>query len=145
MEGEARKRLKHAVWLFTLHFPLILMQNLYFFVAVFDCYIIQKEVNEQEVIDGTTLEIVEKDKTETNIVGSEEMELNIAHIFEKIEHFTQMVVTVQFSFFRLLILRIFCMKCVIHEILHVKYLLDFARLLKKPWTKRRWQIIMLEM
>lgn len=73
MEGEARKRLKHAVWLFTLHFPLILMQNLYFFVAVFDCYIIQKEVNEQEVIDGTTLEIVEKDKTETNIVGSEEM------------------------------------------------------------------------
>jgi hypothetical protein len=35
------------------------------------------------------------------------------------------------------------MKCVIHEILHVKYLLDFARLLKKPWTKRRWQIIML--
>jgi hypothetical protein len=84
---------------------------------VFDCYIIQKEVNEQEVIDGTTLEIVEKDKTETNIVGSEEMELNIAHIFEKIEHFTQMVVRVQFSFFRLLILRIFCMKCVIHEIL----------------------------
>jgi hypothetical protein len=108
------------------------MQNLYFFVAVFDCYIIQKEVNEQEVIDGTTLEIVEKDKTETNIVGSEEMELNIARIFEKIEHFTQMVVRVQFSFFRLLILRIFCMKCVIHEILHVKYLLDFARLLKKP-------------
>jgi len=99
---------------------------------VFDCYIIQKEVNEQEVIDGTTLEIVEKDKTETNIVGSEEMELNIAHIFEKIEHFTQMVVTVQFSFFRLLILRIFCMKCVIHEILHVKYLPVFARLLKKP-------------
>lgn len=84
---------------------------------MFDCYIIQKEVNEQEVIDGTTLEIVEKDKTETNIVGSEEMELNIAHIFEKIEHFTQMVVIDQFSFFRLLILRIFCMKCVIHEIL----------------------------
>ncbi|PNT50398.1 hypothetical protein POPTR_002G184600v4 [Populus trichocarpa] len=68
MEGEARKRLKHA-----------------------------KEVNEQEVIDGTTLEIVEKDKTETNIVGSEEMELNIAHIFEKIEHFTQMVSELQES------------------------------------------------
>jgi hypothetical protein len=33
------------------------------------------------------------------------------------------------------------MKCVIHEILHVKYLPVFARLLKKPWTKRRWQII----
>ncbi|KAG6784952.1 hypothetical protein POTOM_010666 [Populus tomentosa] len=68
MEGEARKRLKHA-----------------------------KEVNKQEDIDGSTLEIVEKDKTETNIVGSEEMELNIAHIFEKIEHFTQMVSELQES------------------------------------------------
>ncbi|XP_011025292.1 PREDICTED: uncharacterized protein LOC105126202 [Populus euphratica] len=67
MEGEARKRLRHA------------------------------EVNEQEVIDGTTLEIVEKDETETNIVGSEEMELKIAHIFGKIEHFTQMVVRLQES------------------------------------------------
>jgi hypothetical protein len=46
-----------------------------------------------------------------NIVGSAEMELKIAHIFEKIEHFSQVVVRVQFSFFRLLILRIFCMKC----------------------------------
>ncbi|KAF9688000.1 hypothetical protein SADUNF_Sadunf02G0151600 [Salix dunnii] len=62
MEGEARKRLKHAM-----------------------------EENKQEIIDGTSLEIVEKDETDTNIVGSEEMELNIAHIFEKIEHFTQMV------------------------------------------------------
>lgn len=57
------------------------------------------EENEQEIIDGTSLEIVEKDETDTNIVGSEEMELNIAHIFEKIEHFTQMVVRVQFSLF----------------------------------------------
>ncbi|KAB5569231.1 hypothetical protein DKX38_003024 [Salix brachista] len=71
MEGEARKRLKHAQW--------------------FDCYVFQMEENEQEIIDGTSLEIVEKDETDTNIVGSEEMELNIAHIFEKIEHFTQMV------------------------------------------------------
>ncbi|KAJ6710186.1 hypothetical protein OIU74_011139 [Salix koriyanagi] len=62
MEGEARKRLKHAM-----------------------------EENEQEIIDGTSLEIVEKDETDMNIVGSEEMELNIAHIFEKIERFTQMV------------------------------------------------------
>lgn len=62
MEGEARKRLKHAM-----------------------------EENEQEIIDGTSLEIVEKDETDMNIVGSEEMELNFAHIFEKIEHFTQMV------------------------------------------------------
>lgn len=62
MEGEARKRLKHAM-----------------------------EENEQEIIDGTSLEIVEKGETDMNIVGSEEMELNFAHIFEKIEHFTQMV------------------------------------------------------
>ncbi|KAJ6972682.1 hypothetical protein NC653_033093 [Populus alba x Populus x berolinensis] len=47
--------------------------------------------NGQEVIDGAALVIVEKEETETNIVGSEEMELNIAHIFEKIEHFTQIV------------------------------------------------------
>ncbi|CAK7348575.1 unnamed protein product [Dovyalis caffra] len=62
MEGESRKRMKHGI-----------------------------EENGQEVIDGAALEIVEKEETETNTVGSEEMELNIAHIFEKIEHFTQMV------------------------------------------------------
>lgn len=49
------------------------------------------EEKEQEVRDGTAPEIVEKEETETNIVGSEEMELNISHILEKIEHFTQMV------------------------------------------------------
>ncbi|KAJ9187971.1 hypothetical protein P3X46_003378 [Hevea brasiliensis] len=49
------------------------------------------EEKEQEVRDGTALEIVEKEETETNTLGSEEMELNIAHIVEKIEHFTQMV------------------------------------------------------
>ncbi|KAH8488937.1 hypothetical protein H0E87_024537 [Populus deltoides] len=62
MEGESRKRMKHGI----------------------------DEIG-QEVIDGAALVIVEKEETETNIVGSEEMELNIAHIFEKIEHFTQMV------------------------------------------------------
>ncbi|EEF47129.1 conserved hypothetical protein [Ricinus communis] len=47
---------------------------------------------EEEVInDATGLEIVEKEETETNAMGSEEVELNIAHIFEKIERFTQMV------------------------------------------------------
>ncbi|KDP28369.1 hypothetical protein JCGZ_14140 [Jatropha curcas] len=49
------------------------------------------EEKEQEVTDAAALEIVEKDETEIHTVGSEEVELNIAHIFEKIEHFTQMV------------------------------------------------------
>ncbi|KAG8653369.1 uncharacterized protein LOC110614722 isoform X2 [Manihot esculenta] len=49
------------------------------------------EEKELAVRDGTALEIVGKEETETNTLGSEEMELNIAHIVEKIEHFTQMV------------------------------------------------------
>lgn len=36
-------------------------------------------------------EIVEKAEPETNIAGSEEMELNISHLLDKIEQFTQMV------------------------------------------------------
>ncbi|KAL5795868.1 hypothetical protein ACOSQ2_000688 [Xanthoceras sorbifolium] len=49
------------------------------------------EEEEREVGDGTGLEIVEKEGTEANIVGSEEVELNITNILDKIEHFTQMV------------------------------------------------------
>lgn len=82
----------------------------FFFVAAFDCNIFQIDEIGQEVIDGAALVIVEKEETETNIVGSEEMELNIAHIFEKIEHFTQMVVSFQFCFIFIPFLRIFCMK-----------------------------------
>ncbi|KAJ4727962.1 Knotted 1-binding protein [Melia azedarach] len=49
------------------------------------------EEKEGNVADGTGLEIVEKEENEANIVGSEEMELNMTSILEKIEHFTQMV------------------------------------------------------
>lgn len=35
--------------------------------------------------------IIERAELMTNIVGSEEMELRISHIHEKIEHFTDMV------------------------------------------------------
>ncbi|KAJ4832703.1 hypothetical protein Tsubulata_047435 [Turnera subulata] len=49
------------------------------------------EGKEEEGGDGTGLEIVEKEETEATIVGSEEMELNISHVFEKIEQFTQTV------------------------------------------------------
>ena len=55
------------------------------------CFFFQMEEQEQENNDGAGLEIVEKEETETNAVGSEEMELNIAHIFQNIEHFTQRV------------------------------------------------------
>ncbi|XP_065864098.1 uncharacterized protein [Euphorbia lathyris] len=49
------------------------------------------EEKEREERDGTALEIVEMEEAETNTLGSEEMQINIAHIHEKIEHFTQMV------------------------------------------------------
>ncbi|XP_038683548.1 uncharacterized protein LOC119983884 isoform X2 [Tripterygium wilfordii] len=41
--------------------------------------------------DEAGLEIVEKEETENNIIGSEEMDANIANIHEKIERFTQLV------------------------------------------------------
>ncbi|KAK7819291.1 uncharacterized protein LOC112019798 [Quercus suber] len=41
--------------------------------------------------DGVVLEIEEKEEFQTNIAGSEEMELDIAQILEKIERFTQLV------------------------------------------------------
>ncbi|KAI9182621.1 hypothetical protein LWI28_027256 [Acer negundo] len=49
------------------------------------------EEEEMEVGDRTGLEIVEKEGTETDIVGSEEVELSTTNILDKIEHFTQMV------------------------------------------------------
>ncbi|XP_050235973.1 uncharacterized protein LOC126686008 [Mercurialis annua] len=50
------------------------------------------EDKEQDNRDGSTgLDIVEKEETEMNIAGSEEMELHVANIFEKIEQFNQMV------------------------------------------------------
>ncbi|WCJ22573.1 hypothetical protein M5689_004655 [Euphorbia peplus] len=49
------------------------------------------EEKEQEEINGMALEIVEKEEAETNPLGSEEMQINIANIYQKIEHFTQMV------------------------------------------------------
>ncbi|KAJ0112403.1 hypothetical protein Patl1_00747 [Pistacia atlantica] len=41
--------------------------------------------------DELGLETAEKEETETNVVGSEEMELNISNILEKIDRFTEMV------------------------------------------------------
>lgn len=46
---------------------------------------------EEKEEDGVVLEIEEKEEFQTNIAGSEEMELNIAQILEKIERFTQLV------------------------------------------------------
>lgn len=50
-------------------------------------------MEEKEVEGGgeSGLEIVENEETETNVVGSEEMELNISKILEKIDRFTEMV------------------------------------------------------
>ncbi|XP_021279828.1 uncharacterized protein LOC110413380 [Herrania umbratica] len=50
-----------------------------------------EEKEEDHVSNETVMETTEKEQSETNIVGSEEMELNISHIFEKIERFTQLV------------------------------------------------------
>lgn len=40
---------------------------------------------------GMGMEMVQKQENDTSIVASEEMELNITGILEKIENFTQMV------------------------------------------------------
>ncbi|TYG61541.1 hypothetical protein ES288_D07G157000v1 [Gossypium darwinii] len=37
------------------------------------------------------MEVKEKQQSETHLVGLEGMELNISHILERIEHFTQLV------------------------------------------------------
>ncbi|XP_075649431.1 uncharacterized protein LOC142619927 [Castanea sativa] len=50
-----------------------------------------KPAMEEKEEDGVVLEIEEKEEFQTNIAGSEEMELNIAQILEKIERFTQLV------------------------------------------------------
>ncbi|EOX95496.1 Uncharacterized protein TCM_046988 [Theobroma cacao] len=50
-----------------------------------------QEKEDDHVSNETVMETTEKEQSETNIVGSEEMELNISHIFEKIERFTQLV------------------------------------------------------
>ncbi|KAK6239597.1 hypothetical protein QUC31_005066 [Theobroma cacao] len=50
-----------------------------------------EEKEDDHVSNETVMETTEKEQSETNIVGSEEMELNISHIFEKIERFTQLV------------------------------------------------------
>lgn len=55
-----------------------------------DFHICQKE---EKGLDGADSEIVEKEGFQTDIAGSEEMELNINHILEKIESFTQLVET----------------------------------------------------
>ncbi|GKU90531.1 hypothetical protein SLEP1_g4516 [Rubroshorea leprosula] len=43
------------------------------------------------VRDEAALQIAEKEETEIGVMGSEEMELNITHIFERIERFTNLV------------------------------------------------------
>ncbi|XVF72878.1 hypothetical protein PTKIN_Ptkin12aG0155800 [Pterospermum kingtungense] len=50
-----------------------------------------EEKEEDQRSNGTVTEIAEKEQSETNIAGSEEMELSISHILEKIERFTQLV------------------------------------------------------
>ncbi|KAL4596387.1 hypothetical protein ACB092_12G160800 [Castanea dentata] len=50
-----------------------------------------KPAMEEKEEDGVVLEIDEKEEFQTNIAGSEEMELNVAQILEKIERFTQLV------------------------------------------------------
>ncbi|XVF33032.1 hypothetical protein REPUB_Repub17cG0133300 [Reevesia pubescens] len=51
----------------------------------------EEKEDDDQISNGTVMEITEKQQSETNIVGSEEMELNISHILQKIDHFTQLV------------------------------------------------------
>lgn len=50
-----------------------------------------EEDEQGNVRDEAALQIAEKEETETGVVVSEEMELNITHIFERIERFTNLV------------------------------------------------------
>ncbi|CAH8371220.1 unnamed protein product [Eruca vesicaria subsp. sativa] len=49
------------------------------------------EEEKRDLGDGIGLDATENEETETKIVASDEMELNIAQILEKIENFTQTV------------------------------------------------------
>ncbi|XP_030539760.1 uncharacterized protein LOC115747665 [Rhodamnia argentea] len=49
------------------------------------------EEKEEDPGHNAIAEIVEKEETEANVGGSEEMELHITHILDKIESFTQLV------------------------------------------------------
>ena len=50
------------------------------------------EITQEEQSEtNAVMEITQKEQSETDIVGSEEMELNISHILEKIDRFTQLV------------------------------------------------------
>lgn len=54
----------------------------------------QVEEKEEDPGHNAIAEMGEKEETETNIVGSEEMELHINHILDRIESFTQLVTAV---------------------------------------------------
>ncbi|KAG4115698.1 hypothetical protein ERO13_D12G122500v2 [Gossypium hirsutum] len=59
------------------------------------------EKQEDHISNGTVMEeITEKEQSEAIIVGSEEMELNISHILEKIERFTQLLLESGKSMFK---------------------------------------------
>lgn len=55
-----------------------------------------EDKEEDQISNGTVMVIPEKEQSETNMVGSEDMELNISHILEKIERFTQLVIIILF-------------------------------------------------
>ncbi|KAE8722079.1 putative Leucine-rich repeat receptor protein kinase EXS [Hibiscus syriacus] len=50
-----------------------------------------EEKEEDQVSRGNGMEITVNEQSEANVNGSEEMELNISHILEKIDRFTQLV------------------------------------------------------
>lgn len=54
----------------------------------------QVEEKEEDPGHNAIAEMGEKEETETNIGGSEEMELHINHILDRIESFTQLVTAV---------------------------------------------------
>ncbi|XWS46348.1 hypothetical protein CRYUN_Cryun14cG0057700 [Craigia yunnanensis] len=58
-----------------------------------------EEKEKDQISNGIVIEITKKEQSETNIVGSEEMELNISHILEKIERFTQLVTIINHNSF----------------------------------------------
>ncbi|PKI68680.1 hypothetical protein CRG98_010960 [Punica granatum] len=56
-----------------------------------DTWVCQVEEKEKDIGDMAITEVVGKEEAVPEVMGSEEMELHIAHLLDKIENFTQQV------------------------------------------------------
>lgn len=89
--GGSRKRMRASVSLFE--FVIVLMMMILWWIRflILSCEIWKDEEGKGDSRDGISLDNIENEGTETKLVASDEVELNIAQILDKIESFTQTV------------------------------------------------------